>query len=72
MAMTVSASIQLNDLMSGPIMHIMSAIDTMCNHLELVDSAIDKGFDTSGIFEVRQQIDLANAELVEMQNKIKA
>lgn len=35
--MTVSASIQLNDLMSGPIMHIMSAIDTMCNHLELVD-----------------------------------
>lgn len=72
MAMTVSASIQLNDLMSGPIMHIMSAIDTMCNHLELVDSAIDKGFDTSGIFEVRQQIDLANAELVEMQNKIES
>lgn len=70
--MTVSASIQLNDLMSGPIMHIMSAIDTMCNHLELVDSAIDKGFDTSGIFEVRQQIDLANAELVEMQNKIES
>lgn len=72
MAMTVSASIQLNDLMSGPIMHIMSAIDTMCNHLELVDSTIDKGFDTSGIFEVRQQIDLANAELVEMQNKIES
>ncbi len=70
--MTVSASIQLNDLMSGPIMHIMSAIDTMCNHLELVDSAIDKGFDTSGIFEVRQQIDLANAELTEMQNKIES
>lgn len=70
MAMTVSASIQLNDMMSGPIMHIMSALDAMCNHLELVDAAIGKGFDSSDLYEVRQHIDTANAELDEMRTKI--
>lgn len=70
MAMTVSASIQLNDLMTGPIKHIMNALDIMCDCMDKVDTATNAGFNSSAIFQMRQHIDIANAELAETAEKL--
>lgn len=70
MAMTVSASIQLNDLMSGPIKHIMSSLDIMCDCMDRVDTATNAGFDSSAIFQMRQHIDIANTELAETAERL--
>lgn len=70
MAMTVSASIQLNDMMSSSIQHITSALNIMINCMERTDAAINTGFDSTKIYEMRQHIDTANAELAETAERL--
>ena len=68
--MTVSASIQLNDMMSSSIQHITSALNIMIDCMERTDTAVNLGFDSSKIYEMRQHIDTANAELTETATRL--
>ncbi len=70
MAMTVSATVQLNDMMSGALQHITSALNIMIDNMGRTDSAIDAGFDSSAINEARQHINTANAELAETEERL--
>lgn len=70
MAMTVSATVQLNDMMSGTLQHITSALNIMLDSIVSTDSAIDAGFDSSAINEARRHIDTANAELAETEERL--
>lgn len=70
MAMTVNASIQLNDMMSSTIQHITSALNIMIDCMERTDAAVNTGFDSAKIYEMRQHIDTANAELAETAERL--
>lgn len=70
MAMTVSATIQLNDMMSITLQHITSALNIMIDNMARTDSAIDAGFDSAAINDARVHIDSANAELAETEAKL--
>lgn len=70
MAMTVSASIQLNDMMSGPIQHITSAMNIMLDCMSRTDTATDVAFDSNKVYEMRQHIDTVNAELAETEQRL--
>ena len=70
MAMTVSATVQLNDMMSSTIQHITNALNIMIDCMERTDTAVDAGFDSSKINEARKEIDIVNAELVEVENNL--
>lgn len=68
--MTVSAAIQLNDMMTGRLQHITNALNIMIDCMERTDTAVNAGFDDSKIYEMRQHIDTVNAELAETATKI--
>lgn len=68
--MTVSASIQLNDMMSSSIQHITSALNIMIDCMERTDTAVNTSFDNDKINEMRQHIDTANAELAETEERL--
>lgn len=70
MAMTVSASIQLNDMMSGPIQHITSAMNIMLDCMSRTDTATNAAFDSNKIYEMHQHIDMVNVELAETEQRL--
>ena len=55
---SITTQINIVDRMSSPLAHITSAVDNVISSLMDVDSAIDRGFDTSAIYDARQAIDL--------------
>lgn len=74
MAMTVSASIQLNDLMSGPIQSINNVLNTMLAGLASVDTATDTAFSASQITSMQNElaeVDVQIAEIVEQTKREK-
>lgn len=68
--MTVSAAIQLNDMMTGRLQHITNALNIMIDCMERTDTAVNAGFGNDKINEMRQHIDTVNAELAETATKI--
>ena len=70
MAMTVSATVQLNDMMSGALQHITSALNIMIDCMEGANTAVNTSFGNDKINEMRQHIDTANAELAETEERL--
>lgn len=68
--MTVSATVQLNDLMTGSIQNITNALNVMIDCMERTNAAVNTGFDNSKINEMLSRIDAVNAELTETAAKL--
>lgn len=71
MAMTVSASIQLNDMMTGPIQHITSAMNIMLSHLSVVDAQTDAAFSAAEIDTMKSELAQVDTQLADIVNKTK-
>lgn len=66
----IATQINLVDRMSRPLMNIVNSVQIVIDSMQSVDSAIDHGFDTSAIDNARRSIDLASAEMQELQQGI--
>lgn len=66
----IATQINLVDRMSRPLMNIVNSVQTVIDSMQSVDSAIDRGFDTSAIDNARRSIDLASVEMQELQQGI--
>ena len=74
MAMTVSASIQLIDMMTEPIQHINNVLNVMLAGLASVDTATDTAFNAEQIGSMQNElaeVDTQLTKMVELTNKEK-
>nr|WP_308742106.1 tape measure protein [uncultured Anaerocolumna sp.] len=62
----VRSSIQLNDMISSPLMHITDALNMTVSAFEDMQYAANNSFDSSNFDAVRQKINDANIEMDEM------
>lgn len=68
----VSASIYLNDLMSGPIMGIINTMDLMINAMDSVSINSQRMFSTSTIYQMHNSLDMARAQVDQITNGMNA
>ncbi len=62
----VRSSVQLNDMISSPLMHITDAINMTISSFEEMQYAANNSFESSNFDAVRQKINDANIEMDEM------
>ncbi len=67
---SIQTQINLVDRMSAPMRNISSAVEQVIVTLQDVDSAVNRGFDTSPIFQATQAIDMANQQLHEVHENL--
>lgn len=68
----VSASIYLNDLMSGPMMGIINTMDIMINAMDSVRINSQRMFSTSTIYQMHNSLDMARAQVDQITNGMNA
>ena len=66
----ISATLALNDLMTGPLTHITNALNMTINSLESMQAAANSSFDGSNFNAARDEIAQANAALNQMGQQI--
>lgn len=67
---SITSQINLVDRMSAPLYGIISAVDAMISSVNMVDEAIQSGFNMDKLYESQRALDLANIELQEMNEKL--
>lgn len=68
----VSASIYLNDLMSGPMTGIINTMDIMINAMDSVRINSQRMFSTSTIYQMHNSLDMARAQVNQITNGMNA
>lgn len=68
---SIMTQIGIMDRMTAPLRSIMNAVDSVVTSLEKVDTATDRGFDTSAVLAARQAYDMANVELEEINESLR-
>ena len=61
----ISATLALNDLMTGPLTHITNALNMTINSLESMQAAANSSFDGSNFNAARDEIAQANANVTQ-------
>ena len=67
---SITSSIELYDKVSSPVNKIIGVLNNMIGMFESVDSAMEKGFDSSVIEDTRRKLDLAAQEMGDLGEKI--
>lgn len=62
----ISTSIQLNDMISGPLLHISNAMNMCISEFEQMQSVAGQSFSNTNFNNVRVELDSANQELNKM------
>ena len=68
---SIATQIQLYDLASGPLMNITNALNATLNAFHSVDQAANSTFDTATFDYAREQLNKANAALVQMEENLR-
>lgn len=68
---SIATQIQLYDLASGPLMNITNALNATLNAFHSVDQAANSTFDTATFDYAREQLNEANAALVQMEENLR-
>lgn len=62
----ISTSIQINDMVTAPIMHMSNALNMFISEFEQMQSVANSSFDNTSFNHIRAEINRANIELDEM------
>lgn len=68
---TIGASVELTDMMSAPLGHIMAAAEGLLDAWVSLDSAIADGFNVNGVEQIRAELAQAGNGLDELEEKQK-
>lgn len=66
----ITTQFSIIDRMTSPMMNIVSSVQQTLNVLDQVDTATNNGFNSSAIDSARRSVDLANSQLIEMQQEL--
>lgn len=66
----ISTTFNLIDRMSAPLSNITNSLNAICSGLDRVDNELAGAFDTADIDSARRSLDLANAQIQEIQSSI--
>ena len=63
---SINTAINLTDRMTGPIQHIISAVNSLITATERAGTSVDGAFDVNAFDDTRRSLDLASSEMQEV------